>query len=149
MINEFPAPNLPPNHTLWFKEYGATSHTAVFCMATVRRSFPQRVISRFGDVSWPPRSPDLTASDFFLWFYLKSKVYSTRPTDVGALKQKIREEIANISEETLREAMHSFSTRVRLCIQEVGSHIKYIVHKVKQCKNKLCKIVKCKVLKLI
>jgi len=27
--------------------------------------FPQRVISRFGDVPWPPRSPDLTAPDFF------------------------------------------------------------------------------------
>jgi hypothetical protein len=30
MINEFPAPNLPPNNTLWFKQDGATVHTAVF-----------------------------------------------------------------------------------------------------------------------
>jgi len=50
-------------------------HTAAISIAALRRLFPQRVISGFGDVPWPPRSPDLTAPDFFLWGYLK-KVYS-------------------------------------------------------------------------
>ena len=36
-------------------------------IAALRRLFPQWVISRFGDVPWPPRSPDLTASDFFFF----------------------------------------------------------------------------------
>ena len=84
MINEFLSPNLPPNSgTLCFQQDGATAHTAVICIAAFRRLFRQRVISRFGDVSWPPRSPDLKAPDFFfLWGDLKSKVYSTRPTDL-------------------------------------------------------------------
>jgi len=82
MINEFLSPNLPPNSsTLWFQQDGATAHTAVISIAAFRLLFPQWVISRFGDVPWPPRSPDLTAPYFFLWGYLKSKVYSTRPTD--------------------------------------------------------------------
>jgi len=34
-------------------------------IAALRRLFPQRVISRFGDVPRPPRSQDLTAPDFF------------------------------------------------------------------------------------
>jgi hypothetical protein len=68
----------------------------VICIAAIRRLFPQRVISRFGDVLWPPRSSDLTAVVFFLWGYLKSKVYSTRPTDLHVLKESIREEIAKI-----------------------------------------------------
>ena len=34
-------------------------------MDVVRRMFPGRVISRFGDIPWPPRSPDLTTCDFF------------------------------------------------------------------------------------
>jgi len=59
------------------------------------------VISPFGDVPWPSRSPDLSAPDFILWGYLKSKVYSNRPTDLHALKENIREEIAKLSEETL------------------------------------------------
>jgi len=66
MINEFPSPNLPPNSgTLWFQQDRATAHMAVISTAAFRRLFPQRVISRFGDVPWPPRSPDLTAPDFF------------------------------------------------------------------------------------
>jgi len=96
------SPNLPPNNgTLWFQQEGATAHTAVISIAALRRLFPQRVISRFGDVPWPPRSPDLRAPDFFLWGYLKNKVYSTRPIDLHALKENLREEIAKLSEETL------------------------------------------------
>ena len=48
-----------------FQQDGATAHTAVISIAALRLLFPQWVISRFGDVSWPPRSPDLTAPDFF------------------------------------------------------------------------------------
>ena len=66
MINEFLSPNLPPNNgTLWFQQDGAMAHMVVISIAMLRRLFPQRVISRFGDVPWPPRSPDLTAPDFF------------------------------------------------------------------------------------
>jgi len=66
MINEILSPNLPPNNgTLWFQLDGAMAHMAVISIAALRRLFPQRVISRFSDVLWPPRSPDLTAPDFF------------------------------------------------------------------------------------
>jgi len=51
----------------------ATAHTAVISIAALRRLFPQRVISRFGDVPWPPRSPDLTAPGFFLWGLFEKK----------------------------------------------------------------------------
>jgi len=50
MINEVLAPNLPPSHNLWFQQDGATAHTAVISMSALRLLFPQRVISRFGDV---------------------------------------------------------------------------------------------------
>ena len=66
---------------------------------------------------------------FFLWGYLKSKLYSNRPTDLHALKENIREEIAKISYETLQAVMRSFVPRVHLCIEEGGGHLKDIVHK--------------------
>jgi len=65
MINEFLAPQLPPNHNLWFQQYGATSHMTVISMAVLRYLFAQGVISHFGDVPCPPRSLDLTATDLF------------------------------------------------------------------------------------
>jgi len=74
-------------------------------------------------------SLDLTAPDFFLWGYLKSKVYSTRPTDLHTLKENVREAITKRLEETLQAIMHSFLTRVHLCIEEGGGHLKDIVHK--------------------
>ena len=64
IINEFLAAKLPPNQNLWFQQYGSTAHTALISLAVLRLLFPQRVISRFGDVPRPPRSPDLTATDF-------------------------------------------------------------------------------------
>jgi len=60
---------------------------------------------------------------------LKSKVYSNRPTDSHTLKENIRKEIAKLSEETLQAVMRSFLTRVHLCVEEGGGHLKDIVHK--------------------
>jgi hypothetical protein len=63
------------------------------------------VISRFGDIEWPPRSSVLTAPDLFLWGYLKSKVYANKPNNLEDLKAAIRNEIQLISTETLAQVM--------------------------------------------
>ena len=60
---------------------------------------------------------------------LEKNVYSTRPTDLHALKENIREEIVKISDETLQALMRTFITPVHLCIEEGGGHLKDIVHK--------------------
>jgi len=148
IINEFVAPKLPQIHNLWFQQNGATAHTAVISMAVLHLLFPQRMISRFGDLPRPPLSPNLTAPDFFLcvWSYLKSEVYSRRPVDLNALKQAIRDAIVNISVETLRVVMRNSCASVhsggwwppkRHCTQ-----------KVKQCKTILSTLVNRNVLKL-
>ena len=43
----------------------------------INARFPNRWIGRGGPVQWPPRSPDLTPMDFFLWGEMKRLVYST------------------------------------------------------------------------
>lgn len=42
------------------------AHTARLSMAAIRQLFPNRKFFRFGDVHWPPRSPNLSICDFFL-----------------------------------------------------------------------------------
>ena len=62
MLQSFVAPalnNFQQLHEAWFQQDGATSHTAKQSMAAVQELFGNRVISRFGDIPWPPRSPDL------------------------------------------------------------------------------------------
>ena len=51
--------------SVWFQQDGATAHAANESMTIVRYMFPGHLISRFGDVPWPPRSPDLSTCDFF------------------------------------------------------------------------------------
>ena len=41
------------------------------------------------EVEWPPRSPDLTHCDLFLWGYLRSKVHSTPPANAQDLMERI------------------------------------------------------------
>jgi hypothetical protein len=56
--------------TIWFQQDGATAHTATASMEVVREMFPEHVISLRGELRWPACSPDLSASDYFLWRYL-------------------------------------------------------------------------------
>jgi hypothetical protein len=107
---------------------GAMAHMAVISIATLHRLFLQQVMSRFGYVPWP-HSSDLTAPDFFLWRYLKSKVYSNRLTDLHKFNENIQEEIARLAEDTLQAVIRSFLARVHLCIEESGGHLKDLVHK--------------------
>ena len=44
----------------------------------VNESFPNRWLVRGGPVAWPPRSPDLTPLDYYLWGHTKTLVYETK-----------------------------------------------------------------------
>ena len=93
----------------------------------VRQMFPQHVVSHFGDVTWPPRLPDLSACDFFLWGYLKSNVYDRKPRRVDDLKVSIREEIAIVPKEMLVNVMQNFEERLRTCVRQEGRHLSDII----------------------
>lgn len=108
---------------IWFQQDGATAHTARISMALLREMFPGRLISRFGDVPWPARSPDLSVPDFFLWGYLKSLVYNTLPRTIEELKRRIEDEIVRIDEDMLRRVMGDFTRRLGECIENEGGHL--------------------------
>lgn len=114
---------------MWFQQDGATSHTARQSMAAVRQLFGRRVISRNGDIAWPARSPDLSVCDFFLWGYLKSKVYRTRPTTINELKQNITNEIEAIPQDMLHRAFKSFHNRLLECERRMGAHLSDVIFK--------------------
>ena len=78
-------------------------------------------------VPWPPRSPDLSACDFFLWGHLKSKVYVRKPRTVDDLKVSTREEFAIVSQEMLVNVMQNFEERLRTCVGQEGRHLSDIV----------------------
>ena len=69
------------------------------------------------------------SSRLFFCGVIRKKVYSTCLTDLYALKENIREEIAKLSEEIPQALMRTFVSRVHLCIEEGGDLLKDIVHK--------------------
>jgi hypothetical protein len=86
---------------------GATAHTAHQAMNLVRTVLQHRIISHFDDINWLIRSPDLSPCDFYLWGFLKSKVFTTCPADLAALKQRIAEEVDAIPVNTLSRVVKS------------------------------------------
>ncbi|KAF2353035.1 hypothetical protein FHG87_016209 [Trinorchestia longiramus] len=88
-----------------FCQDGATTHTAQVAMVKLRQMVPARLVSRRGDVEWPPRSPDFIIYDFFPWGYLKEKVFRSRPHNLEELKMRIREEIVAMPLEMCRRAI--------------------------------------------
>lgn len=111
----------------WFQQDGATCHTAIDSMTVLRELFPGKVISRFGDVPWSARSPDLTSCDCWLWGYLKSKVFASKPRTIPELKQCIREEIAAIPQAMIRKVTTNMQKRWEACVNEEGRHLSDII----------------------
>lgn len=112
---------------MWFQQDGATAHTARATTDILKEAFPGRLISRFGDLHWPARSPDLTVPDFFLWGFLKSRVYVNKPQTLEALKENIRQECENLSPEVLARVMENAIKRARLVINSGGGHLADII----------------------
>lgn len=82
--------------------------------------FPGRLISKRGDIPWPPRSPDLTPPDFFLWGYLKHKVYNNNPKNIDQLKENIRGEMAASTPTLLKKVFNNFRLRLEECRRREG-----------------------------
>ncbi|EZA54266.1 hypothetical protein X777_06188 [Ooceraea biroi] len=73
----------------WIQLDGCPSHYARQVRNWLDEHYAHRWIDRGGPVFWPPRSPDLTPLDFYLWGTLKNKVYSTEVISLEDLKQRI------------------------------------------------------------
>lgn len=108
----------------WFQQDGATCHTSNETMDMLEAFFGDRLISKN---LWPPRSPDLTIPDFFLWGYLKDKVYEGDPQTIDDLKIAITQRIQEITPSMLKRVSKNMRKRVQLCLQERGGHFEHLL----------------------
>uniref|UniRef100_A0A8D8XBS9 Transposase n=1 Tax=Cacopsylla melanoneura TaxID=428564 RepID=A0A8D8XBS9_9HEMI len=126
MVNEFLLPQLDELglENMWFQQDGATTHTAIDLL---KQAFPGRLISRFGDIHFSARSPDLTVLDFFLRGFLKSRVSVNRPQTLDALKENICQEGENLSVDVLKKVMENALKSAQHCIDAGGGHLLDII----------------------
>ena len=66
----------------YFQQDGVPPHYHSDARSFLEEVLLSKWIGRRSFVEYPPRSPDPTPLDFFLWGYLKDKVYTTKPATV-------------------------------------------------------------------
>jgi len=108
----------------YFQQDGATSHTSHAIMAEIQSFFGDRIISKG---LWPPRSPDLTPPDYFLWGYQKVRVYQNKPRTIDALKANITEEIQAVTADVLARTFQNIPRRAQSCLDANGGHFQHML----------------------
>ena len=108
----------------YFQQDGATSHTSHASMAKIQFFFGDRAISKG---LWPPRSPNLTPPDYFLWGYLKGRVYQNKPQTIDALKTNITKEILAVTADILAQTFQNMARWVQSCLDANGGHFQHIM----------------------
>lgn len=131
MITDFFLPKMRDNDLvdMWFQQDGATCHTARETMDLLKDEFGEQLISRFGPVSWPPRSCDITPLDYFLWGYVKSLVYQDKPASIGALEDNISRVIGEIPLDMLEKVVQNWTFRVDHLKRSRGQHLHEVIFK--------------------
>ena len=119
--------NLPLSYVrdIWLQLDGCPAHYSRIVRQWLDRNFPNKWIGRAGSVAWPPRSPDLTSMDFFLWGYLKNYVYEVEIDSLQQLKARIIDGFNQLKKNPrmIRKTTKSVRARCRLCIRNEGGHI--------------------------
>jgi hypothetical protein len=106
-----------------FEHDGALPHVHNEVTTSLNRQLPERWIGQGGSTSWPPRSPDLTPLDFFLWGFVKDEVHvPPMPITLKNLKDRIRTAIAKIYQSLLQK-LGTMSNIVLMCAGQQMDHV--------------------------
>ncbi|GBO00271.1 hypothetical protein AVEN_16902-1 [Araneus ventricosus] len=93
---------------------------------------PSSVMGRAGQddvplLPWPPRSPDIIPCDFFLWGYVRDKVYvPPMPTTLQALKERIAAAVTDIHGNMLLNVWTELDYRWDVCRVTKCAHIEHL-----------------------
>jgi len=86
-------------------------------------AFLDRWIGRDFPTPWPPRSPDITPLNFFLWRYVKDKVFSTPVLDITNLKERITDAFATVTEDMLENTWRETDYRLDVLRATKGARV--------------------------
>ena len=106
-----------------FQQDGAPAHFSLRAREWLHRHLPGRWIDRRGPLEWAARSPDLTPLDFYLWGYVKQKVYKNYHNDLDELRTSITNVMHSIQPDVLKTVFSNILKRFNLVIQNNGAYI--------------------------
>ncbi|GBL89578.1 hypothetical protein AVEN_177362-1 [Araneus ventricosus] len=126
MLQLYAVPQFPGG--VIFQQDGAPPAT-LFVSFWIQHS-PQPWIGRGAVMAWPPRSPDITPLEFYLWGYVKRHVYSERINDINHLKQRITDVIHSVTPDILTRVWEELDYRLDVFRATNGAH---------NCTEQVCK----------
>lgn len=113
-----------------FMQDGAPPHYSKKVRRWLNRNFKHQWMGRLGSAQiptpmiWPLYSPDLTPCDYFLWGYLKMKVYqSGTPETLEELQERIQHEFDILPQKMIDESVDSFAKRLKKCVDIGGKSV--------------------------
>jgi len=133
MFSEWPLPQMQQDsENVIFIQDGAPPHWHNEVQNYLDENLPRRCIGRSTDENmaltcWPPRSPDLTPCDFFLWRYIKGRVFvPLLPVSLNELKQRITTAVTSVDEDMLRSVWTKLDYRIDICRVTKDSYIEHL-----------------------
>ena len=115
------------NH--WLQHDGCPAHFQRDVRQHLDQEYTGRWIGRGGPVAWPPRSPDLTPLDFYLWGAMEDMVYATpvpSPEDLIARVVMAGEAIRQ-DPGVFGRIRASWLERCQKCVEVNGSHFEHLL----------------------
>ena len=106
-----------------FQQDGAPPHWGSHVRRFLDATFPNRWTGRDGPTLWPPRSPDINPLDFFLWGYVKGKVFSTPVPDITNFKARLTDAFATITEDMLENTWRETDYRLDVLPTTKGASV--------------------------
>lgn len=113
----------------WFMQDGAAAHTAIASRLLVQDLFHDRVVGRYLPLEWPPRSPDLSPCDYFLWSFIKDRVFRNelgRITSLVDLMNRLVSEfdwVRNNAMGSVKNGVNAFYPRLQKCVETDGRQL--------------------------
>jgi len=114
---------------MYFQHDGAPSHYTRHVREFLNESFPNCWLGRGGPIAWPPRSPDLTPMDYYLWGHMKTLVYKTKVDSRAALRRRVFAAAQHIRNHPhkISYATESLLIRAENCIATAGGHFEQVL----------------------
>lgn len=119
--------NLPLEERMncFFQQDGAPPHNTREISGLLNELFGVNWIGNRAPIYWPPRSPDLTPCDFFLWGQIKDMVYRHQTNNIQELKNTLRQAFRRITPVMLLNAANNVKKRCRLCLRQNGRQFEH------------------------
>ena len=106
-----------------FMQDGAPPYFSCFVTNVLNERFSDAWIGRGVPVPWPPRSPDLSPLDFFLWGYIKNIVYAEKIRNIQHLQGRITSATEIVTRDMIQKTWQEIEFRLDVSRATNGAHI--------------------------